>query len=144
MVPEIIKTDRAPTPGNYSQAFKIDVGTGYLVYTAGQTGNLPPIFDKNEGVKRGGISLQTKQALTNLEAVLAAAGGRVNHIIKTTVFLEDLERDKGGFEEAYLGFFGERGITKEMLPARSTVQGRVPLATEPTIVEIEAVAFIPK
>jgi 2-iminobutanoate/2-iminopropanoate deaminase len=143
MAPEIIRTDRAPTPGNYNQAFKVDVGLSYLLYTAGQTGNLPSIEDIDEPVVEGGIGPQTTQTLKNIEAVLAAAGGTLQHVIKTTVFLEDFA-DKAGFEEAYTGYFSEKGVSKDILPARSTVEARVPLATENTLVEIEAVAYIPK
>lgn len=140
---EYIQTDKTPTPGNYSQAVIIDIGRGQLIYTAGQTGNIPSILNKDEPVIEGGIGPQTTQALKNLEAVLNSVGAGADHIIKTTVFLEDLDNDKPTFEKAYKSFFESRGVTR--LPARSTVGvTRVPLATESTCVEIEAVAYLPK
>jgi len=138
-----VKTNKAPTPGDYSQALKVDIGYGWVVQTAGQTGNLPPMIDKDEPVIAGGIGPQTRQTLKNLEAVLEAAGADWKNVYKTTVFLEDLGGNKPGFDVAYKEFFRERGIKN--LPARSTVGvARVPLATEPTLVEIDAVAYIPK
>ncbi|MEK6760555.1 MAG: RidA family protein [Nanoarchaeota archaeon] len=140
---EVIKTNKAPTPGNYSQAIKIDIGNGWLIYTAGQTGNFPNILDENESVVEGGIGPQTKRALNNLEEVLNEAGAGLMHVIKTTVYLENLERDKSEFEKFYKKFFDIRGINN--LPSRSTVGvSKIPLATEDTIIEIDAVAYLPK
>jgi 2-iminobutanoate/2-iminopropanoate deaminase len=140
--PKTIRTRNAPTPGNYSQARVVDVGTGRWIYTSGQTGNLPPIISGKEGVISADIGIQTKRTLYNLEAVIKEAGGEMRHVVKTTVFLENLERDKAGFERAYKEFFKERGLGNS-LPARSTVGARVPLADEATVVEIEAVAYVP-
>jgi 2-iminobutanoate/2-iminopropanoate deaminase len=138
-----IRSYRAPTPGNYSQAVVVDVGAGFLIYTAGQTGNLPALENKDEHVVEGGIGPQTNRALLNLEAVLQAAGASIGHIVKTTVYLEDLACDKAEFERAYVEFFSKR--TSTTLPARSIVGVKnVPLAFEPTVVEIEAIAYVPK
>jgi 2-iminobutanoate/2-iminopropanoate deaminase len=142
---EIIRTEKAPTPGNYNQAIKVDAGPGYLIFTAGQTGNLPQNIDKDEGVIDGGIIPQTRQALNNLEAVIQKAGGTFRNVIRVGVFVKDLKKDKHGFEKAYTEFLNERGINKENYPVRTTVEvSEIPLPEESTIVEIDAVAYVPK
>ena len=105
---EIISTDRAPRAiGPYSQA----VRAGNLVFASGQiptdpgTGSFVP----------GGVAEQTEQVMKNLSAVLEAAGVGFNQVVKTTVFLTDME-DFGAMNEVYGRFF------KENPPARATVQ----------------------
>ena len=132
---EALRTEKAPPPGNYSQGRCIDIGTHRVVYTAGQTGNTPD----TDVVEEGGIGPQTWRALKNIQAILEAAGGRMRDIVKVTVFMKDMAQDKKGFEAAYKPFF------TEPLPARSLVEvSEIPLVSEPTIVEVEAVAYIPK
>jgi 2-iminobutanoate/2-iminopropanoate deaminase len=121
---EIVETDGAPAPvGPYSQA----VGSGRLVFTAGQIGLVP-------GTKEFAgpdVAAQTRQALTNLKAVLEAAGARLDHVVKTTVFLADMD-EFSAMNEVYGEFFVEDP------PARSAVQAaRLPLDAR---VEIECVA----
>lgn len=133
-----VKTLRAPKPGNYSQGIKVDLGNYIVLYTSGQTGNIPNVQD--EPVVEGRIEMQTTQALENIRGIVEAAGGRLEHVVKVTVFMENMERDKSGFEAVYRRFFS--GTT---FPARSLVEvKRVPLTSEDTIVEIEAIAYIPK
>jgi 2-iminobutanoate/2-iminopropanoate deaminase len=121
---QIVATDRAPAAvGPYSQAVQV----GDLVYTAGQLGIVP-------GTKEFAgpdIEAQTRQALENVKAVLEAAGSCLQHVVKTTVFLQDIE-EFGRMNGVYAEFFPENP------PARSAVQvAALPLGGR---VEIEAVA----
>lgn len=132
---EKIETKKAPAPGNYSQARVVDVGNCKVVYTAGQTGNIP----ETDEVIEGGIGPQTRQALENIKGIVEEAGGTLGDIVKVTVFMKDMAHDKAGFEEVYKSCF------KKPYPARSLVEvSEIPLVTEPTIVEIEAIAYIKK
>jgi 2-iminobutanoate/2-iminopropanoate deaminase len=80
---KIVSTDKAPKAiGPYSQAVRIDT----LVYTAGQVG-LDPVSGE---LIEGGLQAQTRQVLTNLQNVLEAAGSGLGYVIKTTVFLKDM------------------------------------------------------
>jgi len=123
---EVIRTDRAPVPvGPYSQAIRVDNS----VFTAGQIG-LDPATGK---LVDGGIQSQTRQVLQNLSAVLEAAGTSLEHVVKTTVFLSDLN-DFGEMNEVYAEFFADHP------PARSAIQAaRLPLDA---LIEIEAVAIV--
>jgi 2-iminobutanoate/2-iminopropanoate deaminase len=124
---QIVATDKAPAAvGPYSQG----VRAGNLVFTAGQLGIVP-------GTKEFAgpdIESQTRQALENLGAVLEAAGSGLEHVLKTTVFLQDI----GEFTRmnaVYAEFFPENP------PGRSAVQvAALPLGGR---VEIEAVALLP-
>jgi len=124
----IISTEKAPKAiGPYSTG----VSTGHLVFTAGQLG-IDPTSGK---MVEGGIQEQTRQALSNLKAVLEAAGSGLEWVIKTTVFLQDIGEFKL-MNEVYGTFF-----TKEF-PARSAIQvAALPLRAA---VEIEAVALLPE
>jgi len=127
MTRTVIATDKAPAAvGPYSQAIR----AGDLVFTAGQLG-----MDPESGkLVEGGIEAQTRQALNNLRAVLEAAGTSLAHVIKTTVFLQDIG-DFQAMNGVYARFLGANP------PARSAVQAAaLPLGG---LVEIEAVAVIP-
>jgi 2-iminobutanoate/2-iminopropanoate deaminase len=121
-----IRTALAPAAiGPYSQAI-VAAGT---VYTAGQVG-LDPVTAQMVG---GSVETETKQALENLRAVLAAAGCGMEDVVKTTVFLADMAEFKA-MNEVYARFFAEP------FPARSTVQAAgLPRGAR---VEIDAVARI--
>lgn len=121
---EIIATDRAPRAiGPYSQAVRV----GNLVFASGQI----PIDPATGEFVAGGIAEQTEQVLRNLSAVLEAASSGLNQIVKTTVFLADMN-DFTAMNEVYGRFFGESP------PARATVQAaRLPRDAK---VEIEAIA----
>lgn len=123
-VTDIIATERAPRAiGPYSQA----VRSGNLVFASGQI----PIDPATGDFVAGGISEQTEQVLRNLSAVFEAAGIGLNQVIKTTVFLADMD-DFIAMNEVYGRFFGENP------PARATVQAaRLPRDAR---VEIEAIA----
>jgi 2-iminobutanoate/2-iminopropanoate deaminase len=122
-----VSTDNAPKAvGPYSQAI---VANGF-VYTAGQIGSDPKIGALGEG-----IEAQTEQALKNIEAVLDASGSSMAHVVKTTVFLADMN-DFAKMNEVYAKRMGAP------FPARSTVQvARLPRDAK---IEIEAVAVLKK
>lgn len=124
---KIVVTDKAPKAiGPYSAG----VSTGHLVFTAGQLG-----MDPESGeLVQGGIQAQTRQALKNLQAVLEAAGSGLEYVVKTTVFLNDIN-EFGLMNEIYGTFFTEN------FPARSTFQ--VAALPKAAAVEIEAVALVP-
>lgn len=121
---EIIATDHAPRAiGPYSQA----VRAGKMLFASGQI----PIDPATGEFVAGGIAEQTEQVLKNLTAVFEAAGVGMNQIVKTTVFLVDMN-DFTAMNEVYARFFGEAP------PARATVQAaRLPRDAK---VEIEAIA----
>ena len=123
---EIVTAENAPRAiGPYSAAVK----AGDLIFTAGQLGIDP---ESGEFVP-GGIEAETRQALLNLQAVLEAAGSSLKSVVKTTVFLRDMN-DFGVMNVIYGEFFtGD-------YPARSAVQAaRLP---KDGAVEIEAVALL--
>jgi len=122
---EIIATKNAPAAiGPYSQGIKI----GKLVFTAGQIGMSPATGE----LVQGGIAAETERALLNIKAILEAAGASLRNVVKTTVFLKDLQ-DFQEMNSVYQQFFGDS------LPARSTVQAALPKGAS---VEIEAIAAI--
>ncbi|HIE56836.1 MAG TPA: RidA family protein [Anaerolineales bacterium] len=123
---QIITAKDAPAAiGPYSAA----VRAGDFIYTAGQLGITPA--DGN--IVAGGIEAETRQALKNLRAVHQAAGASLENVVKTTVFLRDMN-DFAAMNAVYAEFF-----TADF-PARSAVQvARLP---KDAAVEIEAVAFL--
>ena len=125
----IIQTKSAPAAiGPYSQAV---LTPGGLLFTAGQIA-LDPVTG---GVVAGGIQEQTARVLENISAVLTAAGSGLPHVVKTTVFLSDMN-DFGAMNEVYGRYFSDSP------PARSTVQvSRLPRDVR---VEIEAIALVPR
>lgn len=124
---KIISTDKAPKPGgHYSQAIVQD----NLVYVAGQ---LP--FDPETGEKvLGTVAEQTKRVLLNLEAVLNAAGTGKNNVLKTTVYIVDMDQ-WGEVNKVYEEFFGDHKPARAVVPT-------VPLHFG-FLIEIDAVAVIP-
>ena len=121
-----IKTDKAPAAiGPYSQGVEWDK----LVFTSGQI----PLDPKTGNLVEGDIKAQTRQALENLKAVLEAGGSGLRKVIKTTVFLADMN-DFAAMNEVYALYFDQAP------PARSTIQvARLPKDAK---VEIEAIAEI--
>jgi 2-iminobutanoate/2-iminopropanoate deaminase len=123
---EIVYTEAAPAPfqgAPYNQA----IVAGGFVFVAGQVGFQPGTGEMVEG----GIGPQTDQALSNMRAILEAAGSSMDKIVKTTVFLSSFD-DFAGMNEVYAGRIGDRP------PARSTIEaGRLPAGA---LVEIEAIA----
>jgi 2-iminobutanoate/2-iminopropanoate deaminase len=123
---EIISTENAPGAiGPYSQAVK----TGSLVFVSGQI----PIDPATGEFVPGEVAEQTEQVLKNLSAVLEAAGSGLNNVVKTTVFLADMN-DFAAMNEIYAKYFSENK------PARATVEAaRLPRDAR---VEIECIAVI--
>jgi len=120
-----ITTKSAPAAiGPYSQAVKVNG----VLFTSGQIGIVP------EGgfIVAGGVRAETRQVLTNLNAVLAAADMDFSNVVKTTVFMVDID-DFERVNEVYAEFFGES------LPARSAVA--VKALPKGALVEIELVAI---
>ncbi|HET8986752.1 MAG TPA: RidA family protein [Trueperaceae bacterium] len=122
----IVATDKAPAAvGPYSQAVKAN---GFL-YTAGQIPLRP-----DGSLVAGSIAEQTEQVMTNLEAVLVAAGCGFEHVVKSTCFLRDMN-DFAEFNGVYGSRFGSQP------PARSTVA--VSGLPKGASVEVELVALLP-
>lgn len=126
MALEAIHTDKAPAAiGPYSQGI---VANG-LLFTAGQI----PLDPATMQVVPGNVVAQTEQVLRNLEAILTAAGAKWTDVVKTTVFLHDMN-DFPLVNEAYARALGDAR------PARSTVQ--VSALPRGVLVEIDAVARV--
>ena len=122
---KIIQTPNAPAAiGPYSQAIVV----GDLLFTSGQ---IPLGADGT--LNNGDIVVQTTQVLANLKAVIEAAGANLNKVIKTTVYLKNLE-DFCAMNDIYAETFGSHA------PARSTVQ--VAKLPRDVLVEIEAIVSL--
>jgi 2-iminobutanoate/2-iminopropanoate deaminase len=125
-IKEIIKTERAPKAiGPYSAGIK----TEQLVFTAGQLGIIP----ESGNIIEGGIENETRQALLNIQQILESAGSSLDLVVKTTVYLRDMN-EFTRMNTIYAGFFAENP------PARSTVQ--VAALPKGAAVEIEAIALV--
>jgi 2-iminobutanoate/2-iminopropanoate deaminase len=124
---QTISTDKAPAAiGPYAQANR----RGDLLYTSGQI----PLDPRTGEMVTGGIREQTERALENLKAIIDAAGGSMDDVVKTTVFLQDMG-DFASMNEVYARYF-----TGEALPSRSAVA--VAALPKGALVEIEAIALI--
>ncbi len=127
MSKEVVRTEEAPAPfqgAPYNQA----IVAGGFVFVAGQLGLDPG----SKEIVDGGIGPQTEQAFANMRAILEAAGSSLDSVVKTTVFLTNLD-DFAGMNDVYARHIGATP------PARSTVEvGRLPAGA---IVEIEAIAL---
>ena len=123
----VIRTEAAPAPfqgAPYNQA----IVAGELVFVAGQLGLAP-----GDTAVEGDVGRQTEQALANLAAILEAAGSSMDKLVKTSVFLADLD-DFQGMNEVYARHVGDTP------PARSTVE--ISALPSGALVEIEAVAAV--
>ena len=126
MSTRIIHTDKAPAAiGPYSQGI---VANG-LLFTAGQIA----IDPASGAIVPGDVSVQTERVLSNLAAILTAAGARLTDVVKTTVFLQDMA-DFPKVNEVYARVLGDAR------PARSTVQ--VAGLPRGVLVEIDAVVVL--
>jgi 2-iminobutanoate/2-iminopropanoate deaminase len=119
---EVIQTSEAPQAiGPYSQAVKV----GGLLFTSGQLG-----IDPSTGLLPETVKEQTKQSLNNVKAIVEAAGASMDQVVKSTVFLKDMN-DFQVVNEIYSGYF------VEPYPARSAVEvARLP---KDALVEIEVI-----
>ena len=120
----VISTDKAPAAiGPYSQAIEVNG----MIYTSGMI----PIDPSTGKLVIGSVEAQAEQAISNLEALLAASGSSIEKAVKTVVFISNMD-DFGKINEVYAKHF------KEPYPARSCVQvARLP---KDVAIEIEAVA----
>jgi len=123
---QAVNTSKAPAAiGPYSQAVKV----GNLIYTSGQI----PINPSTGTIVEGGIKEQTRQSLQNVRAVLEEAGLTMDHVVKTTVFMADMN-DFADMNAVYAEFFSSP------YPARSAVA--VKTLPKGAMVEIEVVAEV--
>jgi 2-iminobutanoate/2-iminopropanoate deaminase len=122
-----ISTEKAPKAiGPYSQAIK----SGNMLFISGQVAVNPAT-----GELTGDIKVQTRQVLDNLKSIVTAAGASLTDVVKTTVFLKNLD-DFGTMNEIYKEYFPDDP------PARSTLEvARIPRGS---LIEIEAIAIINK
>ncbi|MFP3392247.1 RidA family protein [Brevibacillus sp. SIMBA_040] len=125
MAISFVSTDKAPAAiGPYSQAAKV----GPFLFASGQIPLRP-----DGTLVEGDIATQAHQVFTNIQAVLAEAGGSLSNVVKATVFIKDMN-DFGQLNEVYGQYFGDHK------PARSTVEvARLPRDVK---VEIEIVAYL--
>ena len=125
MMKKVISTGKAPSAiGPYSQAIQV----GNLVYTSGQI----PIDPATGAFVEGGIKEQTRRSLLNVKAVIEEAGLTMGDVVKTTVFMADMN-DFADMNSVYAEFFSEP------YPARSAVA--VKTLPKGALVEIEVVAI---
>jgi 2-iminobutanoate/2-iminopropanoate deaminase len=129
MTRNVIRTDSAPAPvGPYNQAI---AASGQMIFVSGQ---IPLEPSTGEIVGANDVVKQTEQVMANLEAVLAAAGAKTQDIVKTTVFLADMN-DFATMNGVYARYFDEASA-----PARACVQvSRLP---KDVLVEIECIAVV--
>lgn len=125
---EVIKTSSAPAAiGPYSQGIRVSAGK--MLFTAGQV----PLDPATGQMVTGDIKAQTRRVLENVKAILHAAGASLENVVKTTVFMTDLN-EFAAMNEVYAEFFSTNP------PARSTVEVRaLPRGSK---VEIETMAII--
>ncbi|MCL7959088.1 MAG: RidA family protein [marine benthic group bacterium] len=122
----MISTPDAPSPaGHYSQA----VVYGDTVYVSGQLAVNPVTGEK--GV--GSIEEQTRLTLRNIEQILLSAGSDLDHVVKTTAYVSDVEL-WGGVNQAYAEVFGDHRPARVVVPSRDLHYG--------CLVEIEAIAAL--
>ena len=122
---KVISTDKAPAAiGPYSQAIEVNG----MVYTSG----VIPVDPSTGAIPEGGVEVQANQAFKNLCNLVEASGSKVENIVKTTVFIKEMN-DFGAINEVYADFF------QAPFPARSCVEvARLP---KDVMLEIEAVAM---
>lgn len=123
---KVINTPLAPTPvGPYSQAIKV----GCFLFISGQI----PIDPQTGHMVEGDFKAKVKRVMDNIKAIVEAAGGTIDRLVKVTVFIRDLSLF-GEFNEVYASYFSS------IPPARSTVGvSSLPRGAD---IEIEAVAYL--
>ena len=128
MSKKVIRTEKAPAPvGPYNQA----IASGQMLFVAGQ---IPLDPQSGEIIGAGDITAQTKQVMSNIEAILTEAGANWNNVVKTSVFLTDLG-NFSAMNQIYAQYFAE-----DTAPARACVEvSRLP---KDVLVEIECIAAI--
>ncbi|MBC6421549.1 MAG: RidA family protein [Hormoscilla sp. SP5CHS1] len=128
MTRKVIHTEKAPAPvGPYNQA----IALGNLLFVSGQIAIDP---SSNQIVYNDDVAKQTSRVMANLQAVLEAAGAKFENVVKTTIFLKDMN-DFATVNQVYAGYFDP-----ENAPARACVEAsRLP---KDVLVEIECIAVI--
>lgn len=128
MSKKVIRTNHAPAPvGPYNQAI---AASGQMLFIAGQI----PLNPQSGNIVEGGITAQTKQVMSNIEAILTEAEATWDNVVKTSVFLTDLANFVP-MNQVYAQYFAE-----ETAPARACVEvSRLP---KDVLVEIECIAVI--
>jgi 2-iminobutanoate/2-iminopropanoate deaminase len=126
---QVIRTNHAPAPvGPYNQAIS---ASGQMIFVSGQIALDP---NTSEIVGAGDVTLQTKQVMTNLEAVLEAANAKWENVVKVSIFLQDMN-DFATVNGIYAKYF-----TADTAPARACVEvSRLP---KDVLVEIDCIAVI--
>ena len=126
---QVIRTDNAPAPvGPYNQAI---TASGQMIFVAGQ---IPLDPRTGEIIGTADVTQQTQQVMANLEAILTASGAKFQDVVKTTVFLADMN-DFAAMNAVYAQYFDEKTA-----PARACVQvARLP---KDVLVEIDCIAVI--
>ncbi|MEL7357237.1 MAG: RidA family protein [Cyanobacteria bacterium J06560_6] len=126
---KIIQTDQAPAPvGPYNQGI---VASGALLFVAGQI----PLDAATGELVGATVAAQTEKTIQNLTAVVKAAGSELSQVVKTSVFLKDMN-DFAAMNEVYAKHFGDAEA-----PARACVEvARLP---KDVLVEIECIAIVP-
>ena len=123
---QVIHTDNAPAAiGPYSQAIK----AGNMLFVSGQVPFVPETME----IVEGDVQAQTRQSLTNVQAILKEAGADFSDVVKTTVFIKDMN-EFAQINEVYGEFFGENK------PARACVEAK--MARENLLVEMSVVAAV--
>lgn len=126
MTKKAVYSADAPAPiGPYSQAVRV----GDWLFISGQI----PVDPVNNEIAPGGIQAQTKQVLQNLQAILNAEGASLQNVVKTTIYLQDLD-DFKAMNEVYATYF------TEPYPARATVEAAA--LPRGVLIEIEAIAYL--
>ncbi|MBU5307656.1 RidA family protein [Clostridioides mangenotii] len=122
----VIHTDNAPAAlGPYSQAIK----SGNMLFVSGQIPLVPATME----IVEGDVKAQTAQSLDNLKAVLKESGADFSNVVKTTVFIKDMDQF-GDINSVYAEYFGDNK------PARACVEvARLP---KDVLVEVEAIAML--
>ena len=122
---QVISTEKAPAAiGPYSQAVKV----GEMLFTSGQI----PIIPETGAIADGDIAVQAEQSCKNVQAIIEAAGGKMDAVVKTTCFLADMN-DFAAFNAVYEKYF----ISK---PARSCVA--VKTLPKGVLCEVEAIELV--
>lgn len=123
---EILSTSKAPAAiGPYSQAVRV----GNMIYTSGML----PLVPETMKFVEGDVQSQTRQALENIKALLESAGSSLDNVVKTTVFIKNMN-DFPRINDVYAEYF------KSKQPARSCVEvARLP---KDALLEIEVIAYI--
>lgn len=127
-----IVTEKAPAAiGPYSQGICVPQREGSFVFVSGQL----PLDPQTGALVEGTIQVLTKSVLDNIEAILIAAGSSMSAVVKTEIFLTDLQRDFAGMNEEYAQRFDPNKA-----PARQTVQ--VAALPKGATIEISCIAVV--